>query len=222
MPRSLPILASASLAAALSSSSLAGSHLWEFWEVFSNADGTIQFIELHVNVNANQETFVGGKKITSLATGKSFTFPSNLQGSTGFKYLLLGTAGFAALPGAPAVDFVIPNGLIGVNGDTLKYHIYDTLVFTAGQLPLDCVQSMNQFHVAAVNTPKNYAGATGTVNACPPCPGDLDGNGVVDGADIGAMLAAWGSADLDADLNTDNVVDGADLGMLLGSWGGCP
>jgi len=29
--------------------------------------------------------------------------------------------------------------------------------------------------------------------ACPaPCPADLDGNGQVDGADLSALLAAWG------------------------------
>lgn len=48
--------------------------------------------------------------------------------------------------------------------------------------------------------------------------GDLNGDGAVDGADLGALLAAWGSADRDADLNGDGAVDGADLGLLLGAW----
>ncbi|MFO0874453.1 MAG: FG-GAP-like repeat-containing protein [Phycisphaerales bacterium] len=49
-------------------------------------------------------------------------------------------------------------------------------------------------------------------------PGDLDHDGVVDGADLGLLLAAWGSSDADADLNADGVVDGADLGALLAAW----
>lgn len=49
-------------------------------------------------------------------------------------------------------------------------------------------------------------------------PGDLNGDGVVDGADLGILLAAWGSADPAADLNGDGVVDGADLGALLAAW----
>jgi hypothetical protein len=53
-------------------------------------------------------------------------------------------------------------------------------------------------------------------------PGDLDGDGDVDGADLGLMLSAWGDcgpADVClADLNGDGVVDGADLGLLLGMW----
>jgi hypothetical protein len=48
--------------------------------------------------------------------------------------------------------------------------------------------------------------------------GDLDGNGTVNGADLGILLGAWGAAGA-ADLNGDGIVGGADLGLLLGSWG---
>jgi hypothetical protein len=54
------------------------------------------------------------------------------------------------------------------------------------------------------------------------CVGDLDGNGSVDGADLGMLLAAWDSADPLADLDGSGLVDGADLGLLLGAWGDCP
>ena len=54
--------------------------------------------------------------------------------------------------------------------------------------------------------------------------GDLNGDGVVDGADLGLMLANWGPVTSDAgsraaDLNGDGMVDGADLGVLLSRWG---
>lgn len=52
----------------------------------------------------------------------------------------------------------------------------------------------------------------------PTTPGDLNGDGVVDGADLGLLLAAWDSDDADADLNDDGIVDGADLGLLLAAW----
>ncbi|MFO0873050.1 MAG: hypothetical protein U0575_03650 [Phycisphaerales bacterium] len=51
------------------------------------------------------------------------------------------------------------------------------------------------------------------------CVGDVNGDGMVDGADLGALLAAWGTQDLD--LNGDGINDGADLGALLASWGAC-
>lgn len=47
--------------------------------------------------------------------------------------------------------------------------------------------------------------------------GDLNGDGVVNGADLGLMLGQWGTAG-SADLNADGIVNGADLGILLGNW----
>jgi hypothetical protein len=46
---------------------------------------------------------------------------------------------------------------------------------------------------------------------------DLNGDGQVDGIDLGILLAAWSSAG-PGDLNGDGVVDGVDLGVLLGAW----
>jgi len=66
----------------------------------------------------------------------------------------------------------------------------------------------------------SYADAGGNtfVDACG-VPGDLNGDGVVDGADLGILLDAWGPCvGCGADLNGDGVVDGADLGILLDNW----
>ncbi|MCA9283964.1 MAG: hypothetical protein KDA22_02025 [Phycisphaerales bacterium] len=45
---------------------------------------------------------------------------------------------------------------------------------------------------------------------------DYNGDGVVDGADLGTLLALWGGAE--GDLNGDGIVNGADLGILLAFW----
>jgi len=59
--------------------------------------------------------------------------------------------------------------------------------------------------------------------AAPPCPGDLNDDRQVDGADFGSLLASWGPCpDCDADLDGDGQVNGADVGLLLSGWGGCP
>ncbi len=52
----------------------------------------------------------------------------------------------------------------------------------------------------------------------PAVPGDLDGDGIVDGEDLGVLLSLWGSDDPLADLNGDGIVDGEDLGILLSNW----
>ena len=49
-------------------------------------------------------------------------------------------------------------------------------------------------------------------------PGDLNGDGEVDGADVGLLLALFGSDDPSADLNADGVVNGADMGLMLANW----
>ena len=50
------------------------------------------------------------------------------------------------------------------------------------------------------------------------CPGDLNGDHVVDQSDLGILLSAWLSSD-EGDLNCDGVTDHADLGILLADWG---
>ncbi len=57
-----------------------------------------------------------------------------------------------------------------------------------------------------------------TEGGTPPVLGDLNNDGIVDGADLGSLLGEWGQTGGPADLNNDGVVDGADLGILLGAW----
>ena len=48
--------------------------------------------------------------------------------------------------------------------------------------------------------------------------GDLNGDGVVNGADLGSLLAQWGQPGT-GDLNGDGIVGGADIGIMLANWG---
>jgi hypothetical protein len=51
-----------------------------------------------------------------------------------------------------------------------------------------------------------------------PILGDLNGDGIVNGLDLGLMLSAWGASGGPADLNNDGIVNGLDLGILLSNW----
>ena len=53
----------------------------------------------------------------------------------------------------------------------------------------------------------------------PECPGDFNGDGTIDGADLGLMLNYWGTAG--GDLDGDGTTGGGDLGLLLVGWGVC-
>ena len=54
-----------------------------------------------------------------------------------------------------------------------------------------------------------------------PCPQDLDGNGIVDGSDLGTLFTQWGGPG-SADFDGNGTVDGSDLGALFVGWGLCP
>jgi hypothetical protein len=49
-------------------------------------------------------------------------------------------------------------------------------------------------------------------------PGDIDGDGVVGGADLAALFNNWGFGGA-TDLNGDGVTNGDDLSILLSNWG---
>jgi hypothetical protein len=50
-------------------------------------------------------------------------------------------------------------------------------------------------------------------------PGDINGDCIVDGADLGIFLSLWNTADESADFNFDGIVNGSDLGTLLAAFG---
>jgi hypothetical protein len=68
------------------------------------------------------------------------------------------------------------------------------------------------------------ADGDGVPDDCPaPCLGDFNGDGQINGADLGLMIAAWGSCSgCPEDLNGDGLVNGADLGLMIAGWGACP
>lgn len=173
---------------------MAGSHSWRFSELFSNASGTVQFIELKCDPSG--ENGVGSLLITVVVGGSTvntFTFPPGpLPGSTLNKKLLLATNGFTALPGAPARDFALPNGFLPLTGTfTLRYHPggnYDTNIVPAGAIPTNGINSLqyttflqagvDTFTNNTANNPTNYTtGIPGFVDAsCIDNDGDGYGN----------------------------------------------
>jgi hypothetical protein len=155
------------LAVLVAPSAFAGSHLWRFNEIFSNADGTIQFIELKECCGSDDEKFLVNKWVSSDATNEMYVFPHSLTEPTANRHLLIATAGFAALPGAPTPDFIMQDGLFSLTGDTLRYWSYAAATMTYGpdDLPTDGVTSMTADLSTEVNSPTNFAGATGSVTA---------------------------------------------------------
>ncbi len=214
--------------AVLSSSAFAGAHTWRVNEVFSNTSGTVQFVELRCS-SGSGENFTGGLKVTSASTGLFVTL-NNTVGSTLNKTILLGTTAFAALPGAPAPDYIIPANFFNRNGDTISYHVYDSMTFGAGVVPTNCTDSLNTGGVIALNSPKNFADATAAINCTPPpppCPTDTNGDHTTNVTDLLAVINGWGRCPAPptpcpGDVNASNSVNVADLLAVIGAWGPCP
>jgi hypothetical protein len=200
-----------SVSFAITAPGMAGSHSWDIVEVFSNGDGTIQFVELLECCGLPNEIGLNNKWVKSTATGKQVIFTANLPGgSTANAHLLLGTAAYAALPGAVAPDYIIvPNffSTIAEPSPGIEYWSYDDFIFAAGELPTNGKDSLNASGVTAPNSPTNFAGESGNVDACP---WDLDGDGEVGITDFLDLLGNW-----------DNPYGINDFLDLLGSWGSC-
>lgn len=78
--------------------------------------------------------------------------------------------------------------------------------------------SVGLWKAATASSPQTAIGVTAYLpGTLPSEPGDLDGNGAVDAADLSILLSSWGSAA--ADLNGDGATDAADLTILLNNWG---
>ena len=68
----------------------------------------------------------------------------------------------------------------------------------------------------------NLDDGTRFVASPPGCPGDANGDGLTNGADLSVLLAQFGLAvtpGTGADFNADGVVNGADLSVLLSNFG---
>lgn len=84
------------------------------------------------------------------------------------------------------------------------------------------VNDAGQIATISTHVPSGLNGVAVLTIESPTIIGDLNADGLVDGADLGPLLADWGPCDecasCPADLDGNCVIDGADLGLLLSSW----
>ncbi|MRD48141.1 calcium-binding protein [Caenimonas koreensis] len=141
-------------------------HLYKINEIYSNADGTMQYIELSVGNFQDQGHWVG--QHISVSNGVAthtleFThdLPSELTANT---TVLIATQAFADI-GVVKPDFIIPDNFLFTASGTVNFAGVDSVVYFA--LPSNG-QSVNRFGALQAGTPKNFAGATITIDPLPP------------------------------------------------------
>jgi hypothetical protein len=168
----------------------AGHHQWIISEIYSNADGTIQFVELLGT--ADNEQGIGSFSVTTLGPEGSVASSASLSPdlpstATDGAYLLIGTAGYAtiaAAQGAPAPDRTLPDNFLELTGDRVRYAgiAATDRAYGAGGIPTDGILSLD-YEVGSpgttANTPENFAGDTGSIDASPPSVPMLSRLGIV-------------------------------------------
>ncbi len=220
-------------------------HLWHVKEVFTNATGTVQFIEMFDSFSG--ENFLAGTTLQSNSDGviKNFVFPSNPVGSTTNKHLLIATPGFGSLPGAVTPDFTFdqsttPFTLPFFNPNATNITItftgsFDSMTFTGASLPKNGINSLTDAGAtgfppgstsisSGVNSPTNFANASGSVNLSAPSPtGDYNGNHLVDAGDYVVWRKTLNNsaspAGSGADGNSSGTIDAGDYTFWRARFG---
>lgn len=164
-PLQLRMFAAACAFALSAPSSQAAFHLWEIRELYSNLDGSVQYVELFTPSGSQQ--FTGGTQIqvTNQAGTQThtFTIPSSLPGDSANRAFLIGTSNLPSL-GGPTPDFPLPPNFLFIDGGTINYvgTIQGPETYTA--LPTDGTLSrIIPGNTNQTNDPRNFAGQTGTL-----------------------------------------------------------
>lgn len=172
-------------------------------------------------------------------------FPSGGNGRfaqvAGFRF----TYTLGANPGSRVLDVVLDDGTVLVEGGevldpsrTIVAATIDFLCRGGDEYPLNGLpfqvlgvsyqQALFNFVVArdglngvisAAQYPEGGEGRIVRFTPNPAFPQDINGDGIVNGLDLGMLLADWGTNTARSDFNADGKVNGYDLGMLLASWG---
>lgn len=140
-------------------------HQFRIEQLFSNADGSVQFVVMHEAFGGNGENFWAGQQLRvtdSRGISQAITFSTNLPSSnTANRRVLIATPAFAAL-GIVTPDYSIPARFLPTDGGTLDYAAgVHRITFSA--LPTDGATALMASGVAVANVATNFAGVSGSV-----------------------------------------------------------
>jgi len=152
-------------------SAQAAFHTWNVNEIYSNADGSVQFIEMREGDGFDGQHFLPGHSIscTSAEGTRTFTFPSNLpSAATANKFFVIGTSNLASMPGGLKPDYVFTNAgpFLSLTGGTLNFASgFDVVSYT--NPPTDgsgaMIRSGGSMIAVTTNQPVNFSQATNSL-----------------------------------------------------------
>lgn len=151
----LALLAGASLAHA-------AFHLFRIEQIYTNADGSVQFVVLKECCNTNGENFWEGNSLRSTSPGgnQTFNFPFSLPSNTANRRVLVATPAFAAL-GLVTPDYTMPANFLPIGGGSLNYAGVSQMSF--GPMPTDGTNALLATGAVVPNVATNFAGQSASV-----------------------------------------------------------
>ena len=146
------------------SAAQAAFHLFRVDSLYSNADGSVQFVVLREATGSNGENMWAGNTLRATPTGgaaRVFSFPQDLPGAaTANRRVLVATPGFAAL-GIVTPDYVMPANFLPITSGQVNYAGVNTLNYAA--LPTDGVNMLSSNGAVVQNVATNFAGVSASV-----------------------------------------------------------
>jgi hypothetical protein len=143
-------------------------HLFRIEQLYTNADGTVQFVVLREAAGVNGENLWAGQRLlatNSAGAQTAFAFPSHLpSANTANRRVLVATPAFASL-GLVTHDYTIPANFLPISGGTLNYAGVHQITF--GPLPTDGSNALLATGAVAPNVATNFAGLSASVPATP-------------------------------------------------------
>jgi len=141
-------------------------HMFRIEQLYSNADGTVQFVVLRETSGSNGENQWSGRtlRMTRPSGTSTFTFPGNLPPDTSLRRVLVATPGFASL-GLVTPDYVMPAGFLSITGGTLNYAGVHQVTYQS--LPTDGTSALSSSGAIIPNVATNFAGASASISAAP-------------------------------------------------------
>jgi hypothetical protein len=168
--------------------------------IYSNADGSMQFVVLREKASqAGQDQWAGRTlMMTRPGIARTFTFPGNLAGpNTANKRVLVATAGVASL-GLVAPDYVIPERFLAAEGGTLDFAGADQVNY--GPLPTDGVNAIDRNGAIVAALAVDFAGQSASMPS------------------LAVTAVEWRNAALDHYFISDRApdIDALDTGRIAG------
>ena len=179
-------------------------------DVIDNGDGTYRYeyaiynLTSDHNINGLEIPVPGNANVTDIGF-------SDVNSHSGEPFA---TNSWAAFNDGDAIVWNTSEYATNEDANAIRWGTMYNFYFTCDVAPVDGSASLEVFRTNSSVTASDIKVPGGASN-----PFDLDGNGCVNGGDVGIFITQWGQSGGFADFNGDGIVDSGDLGGLIAAWG---